>query len=441
MSLLLEKKFLTLTFFNIIANLTVPLTSFADVAVLGQLESHTYVAGVALANVLFDYLFWGFSFLRMSTTGLTAQAEGNEDNKESFQILLRSLLLGLGIGVLILLTKTYLEEFGFSVLEGEKEVKSAGGEYFKSRIISAPATLCNFVLTGWFLGRSKSATVLVATVIANLVNIGLNIWFILFLDWKAYGAGIATSISQYLMCAFFLVLLFKEKDRFLQIYHKIRIFSLKGYTSLLSLNSDIMIRTLLLITTFSLFRNYSSGLGSETLAANAILHQLILIGAFWIDGAAIAMETVAGNLKGNNNSEGLRKILKMAILSGFGISLFFCLLILLPAGFLFELFSKSKPVVALAKEYGYWIAPVLLFGSFAFIFDGFFLGISEGKILRNSMIVSSIVFFFPIAYWGKIQNNNHILWLSLSFYMLGRAITLGTVAYKKYFVNNQRSFS
>ncbi|MGJ4745757.1 MATE family efflux transporter [Leptospira sp. SA-E8] len=441
MSLLLEKKFLTLTFFNIVANLTVPLTSFADVAVLGQLESHTYVAGVALANVLFDYLFWGFSFLRMSTTGLTAQAEGNEDNKGSFQILLRSLLLGAGIGTLILLANSYLETFGFSVLEGNEDVKSAGGEYFKARIISAPATLCNFVLTGWFLGRSKSATVLVATVVANVVNIGLNIWFILFLDWKAYGAGIATSISQYLMCAFFLVLLFKEKDRFFQVYHEIRIFSLKGYTSLLSLNSDIMIRTLLLITTFSLFRNYSSGLGSETLAANAILHQLILIGAFWIDGAAIAMETVAGNLKGNNNSDGLRKILKMALVSGFGISLFFCILILLPSEILFELFSKSKPVVALAKEYGYWIAPVLLFGSFAFIFDGFFLGISEGKILRNSMIVSSILFFFPIAYWGKIQSNNHILWLSLSSYMLGRAITLGVVAYKRYFLVRQESFS
>ncbi|WP_157186899.1 MATE family efflux transporter [Leptospira sp. B5-022] len=429
----MEKKFLTLTFFNIIANLTVPLTSFADVAVLGQLESHTFVAGVALSNILFDYLFWGFSFLRMSTTGLTAQAEGNENYKESFQILLRSLLLGVGIGILILLASTYLEKFGFSVLEGEKEVKSAGGEYFKARIISAPATLSNFVLTGWFLGRSKSATVLVATVIANVVNIGLNIWFILFLDWNAYGAGIATSISQYLMSAFFIVLLFKEKDRFFQIYREIRIFSVKGYTSLLSLNSDIMIRTLLLITTFSLFRNYSSSLGSETLAANAILHQLILIGAFWIDGAAIAMETVAGNLKGNNNSEGLRKILKMALVSGFGISLFFCILILLPSEFLFELFSKSKPVVALAKEYGYWITPILLFGSFAFIFDGFFLGISEGKILRNSMIISSILFFFPIAYWGKIQNNNHILWLSLSSYMLGRAITLGVVAYKKFF--------
>lgn len=397
MNLLLEKKFLTLTFFNIIANLTVPLTSFADVAVLGQLESHTFVAGVALSNILFDYLFWGFSFLRMSTTGLTAQAEGNENYKESFQILLRSLLLGVGIGILILLASTYLEKVGFSVLEGEKEVKSAGGEYFKARIISAPATLSNFVLTGWFLGRSKSATVLVATVIANVVNIGLNFWFVLFLDWNAYGAGIATSISQYLMSAFFIVLLFKEKDRFFQIYREIRIFSVKGYTSLLSLNSDIMIRTLLLITTFSLFRNYSSGLGSETLAANAILHQLILIGAFWIDGAAIAMETVAGNLKGNNNTVGLRKILKMALVSGFGISLFFCILILLPSEFLFELFSKSKPVVALAKEYGYWITPILLFGSFAFIFDGFFLGISEGKILRNSMIVSSILFFFPIA--------------------------------------------
>lgn len=137
----------------------------------------------------------------------------------------------------------------------------------------------------------------------------------------------------------------------------------------------------------------------------------------------------------------MKKILKMALLSGFGISLFFCVLILLPSEILFELFSKSKPVVALAKEYGYWIAPILLFGSFAFIFDGFFLGISEGKILRNSMIVSSIVFFFPIAYWGKVQNNNHILWLSLSTYMLGRAITLGIVAYTRYFLIRQKSFS
>ncbi|TGL61034.1 MATE family efflux transporter [Leptospira sarikeiensis] len=437
----MEKKFLTLTFYNIVANLTVPLTGLADTAVLGQLETHTFMAGVALSNVLFDYLFWGFSFLRMSTTGLTAQAEGDENKKESFQILIRSMILGAGIGTFILLCMNYIGEFGFSILEGGKEVKSAGLDYFQARIISAPATLCNFVLTGWFLGRSKSGTVLVATVIANLVNISLNFWFILILDWKAFGAGIATSISQYLMLAFFLILLLKEKDQFLHVRQEIRIFSLKGYISLLSLNSDIMIRTLLLITTFSLFRNYSSGFGSEFLAANAILHQLILIGAFWIDGAAIAMETVAGTLKGNGNSEGLRKILKMALVSGFLISLFFCLLILIPSDILFTQFSKSKPVVDLAKEYALWIAPVLLLGSFAFIFDGFFLGISEGKTLRNSMIVSSLVFFLPIAYWGNLENNNHILWLSLTSYMLGRAITLGVIAYNRYFRNVERSIS
>ncbi|TGK07112.1 MATE family efflux transporter [Leptospira semungkisensis] len=430
----MDKKFFQLTFYNILANLTVPLTGLADTAILGQLETHTFLAGVALSNVLFDYLFWGFSFLRMSTTGLTAQAEGNRNITESFQILIRSLVLASFVGFLLLFLKYFIGEIGFSFLQGEEEVKASGYDYFHSRIWSAPGTLCNFVLMGWFLGRSKSGIVLAATILANVSNFLLNIWFVLYLNWNAAGAGYATTISQYLMLLFFLIPLAKERIRFREVYDKIRIFSLSGFQSLLSLNSDILVRTLLLITTFSLFRNYSSGLGSPVLAANAILHQLILVGAFWIDGAAVATETIAGTLKGNRDFEGLKRILKLGIISGFAISLIFCFLFLGFSERMFAVFSKSKQVAVLAQEYGYWIIPVLLLGSTAFIFDGFFLGMSEGKTLRNCMIVSSIVFFLPIAYWGKLEASNHILWLSLATYMFGRTLTLGVIAYKKFFL-------
>ncbi len=432
----MDKKFFRLTGYNILANLTVPLTGLADTAILGQLENHKFMAGVALTNILFYYLFWAFSFLRMSTTGLTAQSEGNENHKESIRILLRSMILALIIGTVILIIKNPIADLGFLFLEGEKEVKLAGLEYFDARIFSAPAVMCNFVLMGWFLGRSQSGIALIATALANISNFILNVWFVLYLDWKSEGAGLATTISQYLMLLFFLLFLIRETKSISDSFKTENIFKLSGFRSLLSLNSDIMIRTVLLISTFSLFRNFSSGLSSETLAANAILHEFILVGAFWIDGAALATETIAGNLKGNGDEAGLRRILKLGILTGILIAFILSAIVLIFPDQTFSWISKTKTVVAIAKEYSFWIAPVLIFGSFAFIFDGFFLGMSEGKILRNSMFLSSFVFFLPIAIWGKLESNNHLLWLSLAIYMLGRTLTLGFIAYRKFYFKN-----
>lgn len=397
------------------------------------------MAGVALSNILFYYLFWAFSFLRMSTTGLTAQSDGREDRIESVGLLLKSVALGLFIGLFILIFKNQIRDFGFLLLEGEEEVKKAGLDYFDSRIYSAPAAMVNFALTGWFLGRSKSGIALVATALANISNFLLNIWFILFWDWKAWGAGIATTISQYLMVLFFLLFLWKDRKDLIAALRTKGLFGFEGFRSLLSLNSDIMVRTVLLVSTFSLFRNFSSGMGSAVLAANAILHEFILVGAFWVDGAALATETIAGNLKAKMDPQGLRRILKLGIQSGVLIAFLFSLVILLFPQQSVGWISKSESVTRIAEEYSFWIAPVLLFGSVAFIFDGFFLGMSEGRILRNSMFLSSIFFFLPVALLGKYWNSNHILWLALSTYMLGRTITLGIVAYRKFYSNRIRT--
>ncbi|TGL52799.1 MATE family efflux transporter [Leptospira wolffii] len=437
----MDQKFFRLTFYNILTNLTVPLTGLADTAILGQLETHTFMAGVALSNILFYYLFWAFSFLRMSTTGLTAQSEGGENKIESGRLLLKSGALALVIGVIILVFKNQIRDFGFLFLEGEADVKRAGLEYFDARIYSTPAVMCNFVLTGWFLGKSQSVIALIATAVANVSNFLLNIWFILHLGWKSEGAGLATTISQYLMLLFFLLFLLKEKDGILRAFRSEGVFDLKGFRSLLSLNSDIMIRTVLLISTFSIFRNFSSGLGSYTLAANAILHEFILVGAFWIDGAALATETISGNLKGSRDRNGLWRILKLGIWSGLSIAFLFSFVVLIFPDQTFGWISKTREVVRIAKEYSLWLVPILVFGSVAFILDGFFLGMSEGRILRNSMFVSSLIFFLPFALWGKKEADNHLLWFSLATYMLGRSVTLGYVAYKKLFLQKSESFS
>ncbi|TGK11693.1 MATE family efflux transporter [Leptospira fletcheri] len=427
----MKRKFYRLAFYNILANLSVPLAGLADAAVLGQLETHTFLAGVALTNVVFDYLFWSFAFLRMGTTGLTAQAYGEGNESKSDLILFRSLFLGLGIGLCILLLKNPIREFSFFLLQGDEQVKSAGLEYFQARIGSAPATLCNFALMGWFLGRSKSGVVLFATVLSNLLNIVLDFWFVLYLDWRSWGAGIATTISQFFMLFIFLVCYIRERSRFsLFSTGSEKFFSWPDFRSLLSLNKDILLRTVMLVTAFGIFRNFSSVFGSVVLAGNAILLELILVAAYWIDGTAVAAETLAGEAKGKKDLGSMSFLLELALISAGTIGFLFSFFIIFFPDWIFPWISKNQEVLKITYRYRFWLAPVLLLGSVAFVLDGFFLGLSEGKILRNAMVVSTLLFFLPVAITGKEQGNNDLLWLSLGFYMLGRSLTLGRQAFR-----------
>ncbi|MCG6162148.1 MATE family efflux transporter, partial [Leptospira bandrabouensis] len=245
------------------------------------------------------------------------------------------------------------------------------------------------------------------------------VWFILFLGWEAYGAGLATSISQFGMLAVFTVLFLRE----LRILPELKIsllrdkglLSMHGFSSLLHLNKDIFLRTLFLILTFSLFRNFSSEAGTEILAANTILLQLILVSAYLVDGAAFATESLAGNIYGEKNWKLLKELLYLALYNSiFFTSIFLAVLFIFP-NFTFGLITKSESVRVLLNEYRIWLFPVLEIGAIAFILDGFFIGLTQGRILRNSMLISTALFFFPLAYLGKIHEVNH---LSLLFLLL-----------------------
>ncbi|EMY26427.1 MATE domain protein [Leptospira interrogans serovar Australis str. 200703203] len=295
-------KFYKLTFYNILANITVPLTGIVDTSILGNLNTYVFMAGAALSGILFDFMFWMFGFLRMGTTGLTAQAVGEKNEKESIFILVRSISLACFFGAMILIFSPWIREIGFQILEGSSEVKMAGISYFDARIPGSIAVLCNYVFTGWFLGRGKSSVVLIATVVGNGMNVILDVWFIFKLGWEAYGAGLATSISQFGMLLIFIFLFFIELkiqniSKLLFLNNK-NLFSVQGFSSLLHLNKDIFLRTFFLIITFSIFRNFSSEAGTEILATNSILLQLILVSAYLVDGAAFATESLAGNIYG-----------------------------------------------------------------------------------------------------------------------------------------------
>jgi len=202
----------------------------------------------------------------------------------------------------------------------------------------------------------------------------------------------------------------------------------QGLAALITLNREILVRTLGLITTFALFTNFSSMLGTVTLAANAILLRVLNLASYFIDGAAFATESLAGIFRGERNVHDLRRLVRLSLILGETCALIFIgALVLWPAA-LYGVLTSHSEVLAAAVQFGWWLVPVLLFGAVAYIYDGLFLGLTEGRALRNSMLFSAAIVFLPIAWLAVRFENNHLLWLAMMLFMVARAATLGLAA-------------
>ena len=417
-----HRRFFKLTALNILANITVPLVSLVDVGMLGHLPQIHFLAGVALSSILFDYIYWTFGFLRMGTTGITAQEKGKGNSSEIYQVLYRSLLFALGSSVLILFFYFPLREVGFFLLSGTPEVEEAGRAYFNARIWGAPAALCNFAFLGWYLGQERSDYVLLITVIANASNVILNYVFIVKMGLAASGAGLASMLSQYLMLLV-AVIIFSRLDH-ARLFCWKEVLDKRKILSLFELNRDIVLRTLCLISAFAVFTNFSSVLGTHILAANAILVRLLMFASYLIDGAAFATESLAGIFIGAGSSRKLRNLVNLALWAGEIFALLFLVAVHIFSQHIFGILTSHSSVIELTLRYSFWLFPTLLFGACAYIYDGLFLVATAGKALRNCTIFSTAFGFFPMALVGLYSGNNDLLWMSLVVFMIARAGTL-----------------
>ncbi|WCL49082.1 MATE family efflux transporter [Leptospira sp. GIMC2001] len=423
----LYKRFLTLTSLNILSNITVPLTGIVDTAVLGHYTDPISISGVSIGTIMFDYLYWGMGFLRMGTTGTTAIKTGQGDEEGAFLVLIRSLILAACIGCTIYAFSYYIGNFGFGFLMGDDSIKKIGRDYYDHRIWDAPFTLMNFAIIGWLLGRSRSGLVLILTLSSNLLNVGLDYVFVVFYNQGASGVGMATAYSQVFQFCIGLILIFYTQRKYLSILGN-HLFSLifrkLEFYQLLIFNKDIFLRTLFLIVTFTLFRNFSSSLGSDVLIINSILFQFMLVYAFLADGSAFATETLAGDLYGQGKIRELKTILRIAIAFSVAISLIFVATLSLFSNQIIGLLITKIQIIQSVQDVLIWFFPVLILGAYAFSLDGLFLGLAKGSILRNSMAISSFLFFLPCAILALYIESNIVLWISLSLYMGSRAITL-----------------
>jgi multidrug resistance protein, MATE family len=440
-------QFLNMALVNIASNLMVPLAGLLDVAFLGHLSDIHHLAGVALATVLFNYLYWSFGFLRMGTTGPTAQALGRSDSDGMVLIGLRNGVIALGLGLVILALQIPLRELGFGLLGATADLKATGSAYFNAMIWGAPATLLNYVVLGWLLGRGQSKAVLLLSVVGNLTKVGLD--YALIGPWAGAGAGAATALSQSLMFAVGLGVIgwqgggpTKVADRSVAADPEVLIQNVLTITwpqvrSLLpqvldptalkltlGLNGDILVRTFLLISTFSAFTILGAQLGTTVLAANTILLEVLSLAAYFIDGLAFATESWAGKLYGQGQRSQLRQLLKLSGGLSLGLGLAFALAFNLGQGPLLNRLTSHKEVQVVAAQFVVWLYPVLGFGSIAYMLDGYFLGLAAGKVVRQAAVWVAIG-VVPIGILAASTHDPHILWLMLTVFMLLRALTLG----------------
>lgn len=417
-------RFLRLALINISSNLMVPIAGLLSVTFLGHLGEIHHLAGVTLATILFNYLYRALGFLRTSTTGVTAQAMGRKDDQEIVLVLLRNGALALVLGIAILALQYPLGLIGFSFVDATPIVKASAQAYYNTRILAAPAVLLNFVLIGWFLGREQSGKVLLLSIIGNGANIVFD--YLLIINWglESYGAGLATSLSQSLMCFIGLFLVIREVNW--KIVKKVaHLLTWKTCQNNLILNRDLFIRTLVLLSAFSLFTMVSSAMGTVVLAENAVLLQVFSLAVYLIDGLAFATESLAGNFKGRGTQQHLIPLLKLAGSISLVIGLVFpCIFMLFPET-LFGLLTNHQELFPYLKSYMIWLLPILGFGSLAFILDGYFIGLAEGSMLRNTALGSTFLGFVPLAIIAWQSYNSNLLWLALACFMATRTILLG----------------
>ncbi len=418
-------RFSKLASVSILSNMMVPLAGICDTAFLGHLADIRHLAGVILGSILFDYLYRILKFFRNSTNAITAQAVGEEDNKEIILAVLRSGLVALTIAIGILILQYPIQKFGFAILSGSPDIEAFGLDYFNARIWGAPAVLLNFVLIGWFLGLEKSSLVLAISLVGNGSNVILDYIMINRWGWESMGAGLATALSQYLALLIALIgvavsINWKTIPSALK-----ELFDWQALKSTVILKGNILVRYLAMITAYSIFTNLSAGMGTEVVAANGLILQIVLLSQFTVNGIGLTTQTLIGNFKGKGEVEKMMPLLSVSLFTSLVISLIFAVTSILFPETIFSWFTNHDSISSSAISYITWLLPLLGCGAGAFILEGYIIGLKESAKLRNSALIAVGFGFAPMAWVAWYFQNNNLLWLSLTLYMATLGVSLG----------------
>jgi MATE family multidrug resistance protein len=415
---------------NIVSNITVPLLGMVDLAMMGHLDDPVYIGAIALGGIIFNIIYHSFAFLRMGSSGFTAQAFGAKNDRDVSLVLIRSLLVAAGLAVLLLLLQYPIQWLAFRLLDGSEEVKTLARQYFYIRIFAAPATLALYAFYGWFLGLQNARIPMILAITVNAVNICLNFVFIYGFGMKSDGVALASVLAQYTGLLLATIFLFTRYKKYVVRFSSAVILQLDEIKRFFKVNSDIFIRTLLLILVFAFFLSRSADMGNDILAVNSLLFQFLYIFSYFADGFAFAGEALAGKAKGAGDPSRLKLTVKYLFRWNWGTSVVYALFFLTAFHLLLRLMTDNELLIAMADEYKYWIVALPLASGAAFIWDGIYIGVTASKAMRNTMIIASLLVFLPVYYLTVEHLGNHALWLALNLFMLSRGLQMWALARK-----------
>jgi MATE family multidrug resistance protein len=405
-----------------LANLTQPLLSLVDTVLAGHMSGPEFLGGVALGAMVFNFLFWGFGFLRMGTTGFVAQADGAEDDRALRAIVMRALLLAFGIGLLLLLISGPLIGIALRLLGHGGEAFIQAAHYCHARIWSAPAALGNYVVLGALLGRRRAKQALGLQIFINLVNIAVAVTLVWGLGLGVAALGAATAVADWLGFALGLLGLQAVMAHFppLQWADLLRRADLARFALV---NRDIFLRTLLLLIAFGWFTHASAGLGDKILAANALLLNLQTFMAYGLDGFAHAAEALVGRAVGQDDRAAFLRLVWRTTAWAAGTAAVFALVYGLAGPWIIDALTDQSDIRALALAYLPWAVALPLVSVWGFQLDGIFIGATRTGDLRNAMLLCTGLYLVAARSLEPVLGN-HGLWLAFCLFMALRGASL-----------------
>ncbi|GKY88409.1 MATE family efflux transporter [Sinisalibacter aestuarii] len=408
----------------VLSNVTVPVLGAVDTGVVGQLGEAAPIGAVGIGAIILTSIYWIFGFLRMGTAGLTAQARGAGDTGEVAALLTRSLLIGLAAGVAFILLQAPLFWAAFRISPATDEVESLARSYMAIRIWSAPAMIALYGVMGWLIAQERTRALFGVQFVMNAANIVLDLIFVLGFGWGVEGVAIATFIAEwsgFALGLWFCRAAFRSpawKD-WARVFHRITL------VRMMKVNSDILIRSLLLEAIFVSFMFFGADFGDVTLAANQVLLQFLFITAYGMDGFAFGAESLVGQALGARDRATLRRAAYVTSLWGLYTAMAFSVAFWLLGGWIIDVMAKAPEVQAEARIYLPWMAAAPVMGWAAWMLDGIFIGATATRDMRNMMVLSALIYLVALLVLVPLIGN-HGLWAALIVSFVARGISLGT---------------
>ncbi len=410
----------------IISSVSVPLVGLVGTGVLGHLDDEVYLASVAAAAQVFSILFVGLNFLRMGTTGITAQAHGSLTRDPAGTTAIRqslgeAVIMALVLGVLIILLQGPLADAAFGLIGAEPDVTRHAHEYFSIRVWSAPAALFNFAALGWLLGMQNARGPLLITLAINLTNVILDLWFVLGLGLKVQGVATGALLAELTGAGVAAWLLLRELRRHPGDWSGTRLLDLRSYRALLRINGNLFIRTLALMFTFAFVTVQGARMGSVFLAANALLMNFQWLTAYALDGIANAAEALVGKAIGAHDPAGLRRAVRRTLAWSLAFGVLFSLAFWIAGPAIVRTLTSLPEIRATALAYLPWMILLPLISVWSFFYDGVFVGATLSREMRVVMTTTALLVFIPVWFFTR-DLGNHGLWLAFTSFMVMRGL-------------------